>query len=339
MRYPRLLKAAASAMLIALAPSAKAELPERTLCVFDIIGASGDVYNMMRDFKTAAVNMGVNFKLRAYTDENIAYEELLGGQCDAAAITGIRGRQLNSYTGSLDSIGSIPDYETMRTVIQVLSSENPRITKNLRNGSYEVMGIAPMGAAYLFVKDKSISTVQALAGKSIAVMEYDVAQGRMASQVGMSPVMSDITNFAGRFNNHSVDICFAPVAAYSALELYRGMQPNGGIVRYTLGQLTLQLIARHERFPEGFAAQSRRYFHEELFDRAMRVIENAYDEVDERWWIDIPEEDRRRYDEMMRESRINLRDQGVYNADMMSLLRNIRCRMDSSRAECAEKLE
>ena len=339
MRYRRPFLALLLVAPLMLLPLRAAALPERTLCVFDIVGSSGDVYNMMQDYRAAAREWGVNLRLRAFTDENIAYEELTGGQCDAAAITGIRGRRLNSYAGSLDSVGSIPDYDVLRTVMRVLASDSESITQHLRSGSYEVMGLAPMGAAYLFVKDQSIDNVNALAGKSIAVMEYDEAQGRMAAQVGMSPVMSDVTNFAGRFNNHSVDICFAPVAAYSALELYRGLTDDGGIVDYTLGQLTLQMIGRHARFPEGFAQKSREYWYSELFDRGMQIIENAYDDVPDRRWVEIPEEEQREYDEMMREARISMRDDGIYNADMLSLLRNIRCRHDGGRAECAERLE
>ncbi len=338
MRYKKVVTLLLSILPLSLPMQAQA-LPERTLCVFDIVGSSGDVFNMMQDYRTAAREMGVNLRLRAFTDENIAYEELTGGQCDAAAITGIRGRRLNSYTGSLDSVGSIPDYDTLRTVMRVLASGNESVNQHMRSGSYEVMGVAPMGAAYLFVKDQSINNVNALAGKSVAVMEYDEAQGRMAAQVGMSPVMSDITNFAGRFNNHSVDICFAPIAAYSALELYRGLTDEGGIVNYTLGQLTLQMIARHEQFPEGFAQQSREYWYEELFDRGMNVIENAYEDVPEDLWIEIPEADQREYNEMMREARIGMRDDGIYDGEMLSLLRNIRCRQDPGRAECAERTE
>lgn len=315
------------------------ELPERTLCVFDIVGSSGDIYNLAQDYRTAALDMGVNLNLRAFTDENIAYEELVAGQCDAAAITGIRARRLNSFTGSLDSVGSIPDYEALRTVMRVLASDNEEITRHMRTGRYEIMGLAPMGAAYLFVKDQSINHVNALAGKSIAVMEYDEAQGRMAAHVGMSPVMSDVTNFAGRFNNHSVDICFAPVVAYSALELYRGLTEDGGIVDYTLGQLTLQVVARHERFPENFGQRSREYWYRELYDQAMNVVNNAYAEVPEDLWVGVSEGDRREYDEMMRQARVGMRDDGVYNARMLALLRNIRCRLDSGRAECADDLE
>ncbi|MGB1467003.1 MAG: putative solute-binding protein, partial [Alcanivorax nanhaiticus] len=268
----------------------------------------------------------------------IASEDLKAGQCDAAVLTGIRGRQFNSYTGSLDSVGSIPSYDAMRQVLTVLASEHPSIKEHLVSGPYEVGGVAPMGAAYLFVKDRTIDTVGELSGKSIAVLEYDSAQASMASRVGMSPVMSDITNFSGRFNNGSVDICFAPIAAYSALELYKGMQPNGGIVDYVLGQLTAQVLLKRDKFPAEFAAQSRKYMLGQ-FDRAMRVIENANSEVDKKWWVRIPEADKLKYDEMLREARIALTNDGVYDKNMMSLLRKVRCKQDSSRAECVNPTE
>jgi hypothetical protein len=338
MRHRKFVSLFAAAALSTFALSANASPVKRTLCVFDIVGQSGDVFNMMRDYRTAAVAWGVDLDLKVYTDEMIATEDLKAGQCDAAAITGIRGRQLNAYTGSLDSVGSLPSYRHVKEVIGVLASGHPAIESKLTSGQFEVVGIAPMGAAYLFVKDRTINTVNKLAGKSISVMEYDAAQAAMARRVGMAPVLSDITNFAGRFNNGNVDICFAPVMAYSALELYKGMQPNGGIVDYVLGQLTLQIITRKDRFPAGFGTESRKYMLSQ-FDQAMRIIENAEKEVDQKWWIRIPEADRARYDEMMRDSRIALRDEGIYDADMMRLLRGIRCRLDASRAECVNPLE
>lgn len=337
MRYFKALTAAATtALALTISPAQAAE--KRTMCVFDIIGANGDIYNIMKDYKTAALGWGVDLELKPYTDEKIASEDLKAGQCDAAVLTGIRGRQFNSYTGSLDSVGSIPSYDAMRQVLTVLASEHPSIKEHLVSGPYEVGGVAPMGAAYLFVKDRTIDTVGELSGKSIAVLEYDSAQASMASRVGMSPVMSDITNFSGRFNNGSVDICFAPIAAYSALELYKGMQPNGGIVDYVLGQLTAQVLLKRDKFPADFAAQSRKYMLGQ-FDRAMRVIENANSEVDKKWWVRIPEADKLKYDEMLREARIALTNDGVYDKNMMTLLRKVRCKQDSSRAECVNPTE
>ena len=337
MRYLKAFTTAATAALaLTLSPAQAAE--KRSMCVFDIIGANGDIYNIMKDYKTAALGWGVDLELKPYTDEKIASEDLKAGQCDAAVLTGIRGRQFNNYTGSLDSIGAIPSYDAMRTVITVLASGNPSINEKLVSGPYEVGGVAPMGAAYLFVKDRTIDTVGELSGKSIAVLEYDSAQASMASRVGMSPVMSDITNFSGRFNNGSVDICFAPIAAYSALELYKGMQPDGGMIDYVLGQLTAQVILKKDRFPDGYADSSRKYMLGQ-FDRAMTVIENANNEVDKKWWIRIPEADKLRYDEIMREARIALTNDGVYSKDMMSLLRKVRCKEEPSRAECVNPVE
>ena len=311
---------------------------QRSVCVFDIIGASGDFFSIMRDLKTEALNWGVDLQLKPYTDEQVAAEDLMGRQCDAALLTGIRGRQFVSFTGSMDSIGAIPDYDTMRTVISVLASGNPRINEKLISGPFEFAGIVPMGAAYLFVKDNNIRSVEQLAGLSISVMEYDSAQANMASRVGMSPVMSDITNFSTRFNNHSVDTCFAPIFGFSALELYRGMGPDGGIVDVVLGQLSSQLIVRRDLFPEEFPAQARQFMAGQ-FDRAMQMINNASGEVDDKWWIRFPEEEHQRYDVMFRDARIDLTAAGVYDRDMMSLLRRVRCNMDSGRAECSDPLE
>ena len=170
MRYVKALTAAATAALaLTLTPTAQAA-EKRTMCVFDIIGANGDIYNIMKDYKTAALGWGIDLELKPYTDEKIASEDLKAGQCDAAVLTGIRGRQFNSYTGSMDSIGAIPSYDAMRTVITVLASGNPSINEKLVSGPYEVGGVAPMGAAYLFVKDRTIDTVGELSGKSIAVL-------------------------------------------------------------------------------------------------------------------------------------------------------------------------
>lgn len=338
MRLRPVMKLLLSVLLLGAAVQARAVV-NQTLCVFDIVGASGDTFNIMKDYKAAALNWGVNWKLKVYTDEKIAAEDLKAGVCDASAITGIRARQFNKYTGSLDSVGSIPNYKEMHTAIQVLASGNPSVNKHLHSGPYEVIGIGPMGAAYLFVKDRTINTVGKLSGKSIAVMEYDKAEARMASKVGMSPVLSDITNFAGRFNNGSVDVCFAPIAAYSALELYKGMKPNGGIIDFVLGQLTMQVIAHSKALPPGFGDKSRQYFAQKAFPQAMRVIDNARDSVNKKWWVHIPEADAARYDEMLRESRISMTRDGIYDADMMSLLRKIRCKYDSSRAECVNPQE
>lgn len=334
-----LMRTISGLLLLALLPVMAPAAEKRSVCVFDIIGTSGDQYNIMTDFKTAALQQGYRLELRAFTNERIAAENLSSGQCDAAALTGIRAKRFNKYSGSIDSIGSIPNYDVMRMAMRVLGSNNESVNENLHRNGYRVMGVMPMGAAYLFVKDKEIDNVDALAGKSIAVMEYDESQARMARRVGMSPVLSDITNFAGRFNNDVVDIAFAPLAAYRPLELYKGMKPDGGIVDYVLGQLSLQFVGYEEKFSPEFAAWARSWFADEGYERAISIIENSRESIPDDRWIRISEEDNARYNEMMREARVAMTGDGLFDKEMMTLLRRIRCEVDSGRAECSDQKE
>jgi hypothetical protein len=322
-----------------LAARAHAAPPvRRTMCVFDLVGQHGDAFNLMKDYKIAALAWGVDFELKPYTNEKIAAEDLKAGQCDAALLTGMRGRLFNNYTGSLDSIGSQPDYDSVRMVHEAIA--NPKLAPQMKSGPYEVDGALPMGAAFVFVNDKSINNVGALSGKRIAVLDFDKAQATMVRRVGASPVSADTISFAGKFNNRSVDVCAAPAVAYRALELYKGLEPKGGVVRFAVAQITLQMIARHERFTEanGFGQKSRQWFFSQ-FDRALALINKAEKEIDPKYWIELAQADKIKYDEMMRQSRISLRDEGVYDAATLTLLRKVRCKLDGARAECTEKTE
>ncbi len=63
---------------------------ERVLCVFDPSGAVGDAYQMMEDFQTSALEWGVRFDMRPYTDERTASEDFNAGICHAVLLTGVR---------------------------------------------------------------------------------------------------------------------------------------------------------------------------------------------------------------------------------------------------------
>jgi hypothetical protein len=336
MNVRRILAIAAASC--ALAITSQAQAAKQTMCVWDIVGQHGDVFGMMKDYKLAAMAWGEDFTLKTYTDEKIAAEDFKAGQCSAVVLTGIRGRLFNTFTGSLDSIGSQPNYASARLALEAMAS--PKLAEKMKSGTYEVTGIAPMGAAYLFVNDRKINNVSGLSGKRIAVLDYDKAQAKMVQKVGASPVASDVTNFAGKFNNRSVDICAAPAAAYKALELYKGLEPNGGIVRYALAQITIQMIVRSDKFTQNptFGQKSREWFFAN-YDRAQTLITKAEKEIDAKYWIEIPKPDQAKYDEMMRQSRIALRDDGIYNPETLALLRKVRCKLDGTRSECTEKIE
>jgi len=326
----------AGAALAFSATTMAAPPSKQVLCVWDISGTQGDVYNLMKDYKLAAARWGANIELKPYTDEKIASEDFKAGQCDAVVMTGLRGRQFNGFTGSLDSLGSQPSYKHVEKVLATLAK--PNAAQLMVSGNYEVAGLTPMGAAYLFVNDRSINSVGKLSGKKIAVLDYDKAQAKMVQKVGAQPVSSDIMNFAGKFNNGSVDIIGAPAAAFKPLELFKGLGSKGAIAQFPLVQLSLQIIIRQDRFPEGYGQKSREYVFSQL-PRSMTLVKNAEKEIDKRYWMTIPEADQEKYTLMIRESRIALTNEGIYDKKAMRMLKQVRCQITPADAECSQNLE
>lgn len=305
-------------------------------CVYDPTGAQGPGYAFAKDYALAARAWGVSLSLKAYTDERVASEDFKAGQCDGVAITGLRGRQYNAYVGSIDSIGSVPSYRHLRTVLQVLAS--PQSEAGMRQGAYEVVGIFPLGAAYVFVRDRTIDSIEKAAGRKIAVLDFDKSQAKLVQQLGAQPVSSDITNFITKFNNGQVDIVAAPGIAFKPFEMYKGLGSTGAIYRFPLIQLTGHMIVRSSRFPAGFGQKSRAYVLSQL-ERADATIRQAEAGIPAKYWLDLTTADQQKYTLMMREARIQLTKDGFYDPKMMGLLKKVRCKIEPGAAECADTLE
>ncbi len=309
---------------------------KRTLCVYDPSGASGDIFNMMKDFKLEALKLGIDFELKPQTDEKTVADDFKASQCHAALMTGTRARQFQRFAGSIEAMGALPTYAGLKKVIK--TGANPRAAKHMKTGDYEVAGVFPAGAVYLFVRDRSVNTVGKLAGKRLATLAFDDAAKTMVRKVGASLIAADVSNFAGMFNNASVDACYAPAFAYKALELYKGIGEKGGVIRYPLAQMTMQIVLRPTDFPAGFPAKSRALAYS-MFNQGKSAATQAEGAIKSSHWIDIPQEDKERYDEMFLDVRVELRDKGVYDPKALKLMRAVRCKADGSRAECTQNRE
>lgn len=309
---------------------------ERTVCVWDIAGRSGPIFQAARDQQSELLEYGADVTMEAYTNEGVMVEDLQSGRCDAALMTGLRARIFNKYAGTIDAVGAVPDEQHMRTLMRVVT--DPRQRKLMEDGNYVVMGVAPAGAAYIFVNDKEINSLARAAGKRVAVLDYDETQAEMVAQIGATPVPSDISSAPNRFNNNVVDVLAAPLAAYEVMELYRGMTPDGGIIDYPLAQITMQLIGRKESFPTEIAQLVRESFYEN-YEEIRQQVKREEERVPDRWWVEIPEEDQQEYEVMMQDARIQLREDGYYHPEMLRLQRRIRCQINPDRYECTDPKE
>jgi len=327
-------KTLAALSIAAIAPISSAQAA--TMCVFDVIGANGDVYNMVKDFTLELKTHGIDFDLKPYTDEGVAIGDFNSGQCDAVAATDLRTRPFNRFTGSISAVGALPTYKDLETLLATLAQ--PKAAPLMKENGYEVLGIVPAGAGFLFVNDREIDTAAELAGKRVATLDYQKDAIHMVNYVKATVVPSDMTNFAGKFNNGSVDTAYAPAFAYEALELYKGIGDKGGIVDYPLAQLTVQIIARDEVL-EDSVAQKAREVAWGMFPQAMNMIGGLEKAIPEDKWIRIPEKDIVGYQEMFRENRLEMRDgvngaPVVYSPKMLSLMSKIRCSSNPGASEC-----
>jgi len=308
----------------------------KSLCVFDLLGANGPIYAQMKDYKIAAIAWGIDFQLRPYINEKQAAVDFKSGFCDAVSFTGIQSRQFNVFSGSLDAMGALPSYEHLKTIVTSISSEQaiPLMIK----GEYEVVGIIPMGAAYLFVNDRAlvkkyVDTQGDLSRIRIAVMDTDPAQLELVNLVGTSSVSTSIAEMYQKFNLGLVDVTYGPAVVYEAMELYKGMQNKGGVIQFPVAQLSLQLMIHKDRFPEGYGQKSREYTLAE-FDKAVQRAKNYEDRIAPERWISISEEEQLRYHEMYRKVRLSLRNKGIYDWKMLKLMSSVRCKKNPQLLEC-----
>ena len=304
---------------------------KQTICVFDLVGKSGDVYTLMKDYELAAKKWGADIELRVGQNEAVIAEDFKAGKCDGVSITGMRGRQFNHFTGSLDAIGAINSLQAAVEVMKGLAS--PKFSERMTQGKYEVVGVIPIGDAYLLVNDRSINTVAKAAGKKIAVLDYDEAQKIMVQQIGAQAVSADVTNFGSKFNNGQVDIIGAPAAAFKPLELHKGLGNKGAIVNYPILQVTGNIIIRPEKFPAGYGQKSREWVASQL-PRAYGILGKMKADIPSKYWMQVPDADKPGYQKMMREARIDLTKRGVYDKRMMKLLWQFRCRSNPKNFEC-----
>jgi hypothetical protein len=312
------------------------DLIKRRICIWDLGGRSGPIFSAAQDQKMELMALGIEVEMEAYTSESILVEDLKARRCDAAFMTGMKARTFNKFSGTIDSVGALPTIGHVKLLLKALT--NPRMASKFEKGQYTILGVAPAGAAYIFVNDRKIDSLTKAAGKRIAVLDYDSTQSKMVLKLGATPVPSSLVGAPNKFNNGAVDVLPAPLVAYGFMELYRGMEPNGGIINYPFSQATMQMVALKDKFPTEVAQLIREGF-QQGFDRIIKQLKLQTGEIPEHWWIEIPEQEKQDYEVMMQQARIELREADYYDAEMLTIQRKVRCKLDATRFECPNPLE
>lgn len=275
--------------------------------------------------------------LKVYTNEGVLTEDFRSKRCDGAGISNLRARQFNSFVGSIDAIGALQNYKQLTSVIQLLA--DPKFDEKMVNKDYEVVGIVPLGAAYIMVSDRNINTLAKAAGRKVAVFSFDPTQKKLAQNVGAQPVSVDLATVGPKFNNKEVEIIAGPAILFDPLELHKGMTDKsgkvaGGIIRFPVVQVTGTLIMHRNKFPAGMGPIAREIISKQL-QPAFDFVDKIEKDIPEKYWMDIHESDKPGYMRLMREARIQMTKEGYYNKEMMRLLKQVRCSQQPTHFECS----
>lgn len=326
-----------SALAVAALGFASAPAEAATICAYDPAGKSGDFFRLLGDYALEAGKWGATIDLKAYTDEETAAKDFAAGQCDGVVATGVRLQRFNNFPSTFEAVGGLPNYAAEKQLISSFA-KYPSAAKKLSRGEYQTVGFIPAGAVYLFVRDRSINSVDALAGKRIATMDYDKAAPFMVEKMGAIMVPADLGSIGPKFNNGDVDVCYMSAPGYGPFELHRGLANGGGIIKAPLAQASFQILVRKDKFPAEFSAQSLNYWAAN-FDKALGAVKKAEATIPASMWIDVPSDQLSEWDAIYQDVRVELRDKGAYDGSLLGVMKKIRCGQDKSRSECAESRE
>ena len=309
---------------------------KQTVCVFDLLGKAGDTFKVTEEWAVMAKSWQADIRLIPYQDEAKAQNDFDAGRCDAVYMTSMRARKYNRFAGSIDAIGGVTSNHVAQKAISfALDKRNKRrLLATVDNQKYEVAGILQFGLAYVFVHDRNLNTIEKAKGKKFAYLHYDVAQKVIVDSLEMVSVPSEISDFVKKFNSNQVDVIAAPAYAYKPLEIERGIASGGAMFSFPVVNITGDLIIRPEKFPTNFGIRSREWFVTQL-PKSFAMVKRLENEIPTKYKLKLPKEDEVRYQQILRDGRISLTKQGVYDPIMMSVLKRARCTVERTSFECS----
>lgn len=328
-------------VLLAVVPLTRAEASEFIetsnllplhACIWDPIGKAGPAEKVLQEVKIKLMSWGINLTYDIYSDERVVIEEFKLGRCDAANMLDFRVRPFNKFTGSISAIGALSSYEQLGVVLNTLATE--KAAPMMTVGDYEITGFGPAGAIFLFTRDRTIIEPEDFGGKRMAVLDEIPEVEYLTKKRGISPVRSGIFDSFLKFNNGAVDMVAGPAIVYEPFELYKGLEPNGGIFERPFLYITMQIVTRKNKIPEGVGQKGRNWSIEKYKD-FVKFLKDPEDRLPEKYKIKIPERLIDFWVEDFRQSRLELAKMGIYDPNMLKLMRKVRCKFDPHKAECS----
>lgn len=248
-------------------------------------------------------------------------------------MSGAKAREFNDFTGSIEALGGVPSRKHMKYLLQVLSSTHAH--KKMTQGDFQIVGIIPIGANYIFTHDGKKPTLnRSFNGKNrAAIVEGDMSQQALFGAFDMQLIPGQSTAAAaGAYNLAEADMFLSPLVGYNMFNLGTGLK-HGSIIDYPLSQMTLQVVSRIDTIP----LEVGQLLREDLFVKLNmynRKVDNNTRGVPREKMYKLSPRDEKIMDIKIAEIREVVADSGGYNKSMLKLQKKIRCKIDKTLDEC-----
>ena len=286
------------------------------LCSVSTPGADDGLQQGLADFRQAALEWSVDIQPLHYQDSAQAADDFRQGVCDLVNLPGVQAGAFNRFSATLEAVGAVPDYEHLQTALRALALE--KAAPLLRSGEFEVVSIWPAGAEYLQVSDTSLADPAQLTNRTLATTAAPAELTALAALTHMVTINGDTTR-------HEADI--------STVTTPSNLASTRQLLSLPLRQRTWQLIARHSALPADFGQQARRHA-AHTFDLRVQSLKQREQQWPAAAWIVLDDPQRSAWNGLYQQIRVQLRNDAVYDASALTLLRKVRCALDSAALEC-----
>lgn len=308
--------------------------PTHRVCVTDALGEAGFQYAVMRAWQAAALKKG-GFRpgLVVYTEADMAMEDLRAGLCQAAWLPGSAGVGLS--VESLEAPGAITRREQVDVLAKVFAANQSSFSKQHLDGpEFTVSGVVFSGASYLLVRDNpdDLTPPGILAENKLATLSE--ADASIAGWSGAIAVPSDLLLVERQLDTGTVDVVIAPLSLIERLVNKQQPPESLAVVETPIRENIYYLLTENGAFSPSQRQWSREYLSSEIQGQ---VEENLLAQKKVKALLPVissSSAEREAWEKQLAQWRNEGLQAGVYDHDVLELMRKVRCKLDRLRSEC-----
>lgn len=304
---------------------------DMTWCVYDPVGAQGDITRRIKDITLYAQRDQVNVQLKIYKHETDAIVQFDQKKCSGLVATNFHTRNYNSFMGSTSGVGFITNNKTAQHFIQLLNQ--PALRPAMQQGEYEVIGFIPLGMAYMMLKSPTIYKVTDLKNKRIGVLAEIPPQSALVRSVRAQPVVLNFDNAIDIFKNNQVDILPIPIYSLLPYNLKRDFGESTRVINFPVVYAGLNIVIRSSEYPTGFGVTVRNWFAGQASVLIGQVLrwENRLPAY---YWMDVSTSEKQAYELVIAKIRNQYSQNFFYDPRFVKLIKKLRCKDEPQYFEC-----